>query len=76
MRRPYFSIFTQEFLEYDILYTGKISPRFIFALFAIWPEGKYKTGLIQLFIKDYVRKLETGRIQDWANQSKIYIGPK
>ena len=39
----------------QLLYTGKISPRFIFAL---WPEGKFKTGPIELYIKDYVRKLE------------------
>ena len=57
----------------DILYTGKIRPRFIFAL---WHEGEFKTGLIQLFIKDYVRKLESGRIQDWAKQFQISIGRK
>ena len=44
---------------------GKFRPSFIFAL---WPEGEFKTGLIQLFIKDYVKKnwwvgeFKTGRI--------------
>ena len=35
---------------------GKFRPCFIFALFALWPEGQFKTGLIELFVKDYVRK--------------------
>ena len=48
-----------------ILYMGKISPRFIFAL---WFEGEFKTGPVELYIKDYVRKLDGGQIQDWANQ--------
>ena len=26
----------------------KFRPRFIFALFVIWPEGKFNTGLIEL----------------------------
>ena len=41
-----------------ILYTGKISPRFIFALFALWPEGEFKTGLIELFHET---------LGEWAN---------
>ena len=45
-----------------ILYTGKISPSFIFVLFALWPVGEFKTGPIELYIKDCVRKLEGGRI--------------
>ena len=55
---------------------GKFRPRFIFALFAHWPEGEFKTGLIQLYLLDYVGKLESGRIQEWANQSRIGIGRK
>ena len=55
---------------------GKFRPRFIFALFVLWPEGKFKTGLIELCIKDYIRKLECGRIQEWANQSQNSIGRK
>ena len=47
---------------------GKIRPRFIFALFALWFEGEFKTGLIEFCTKDYVTKLESARIQDWANQ--------
>ena len=59
-----------------ILYTGKISPLFIFALFALLSEGKFKTGQIELYLKDYKIKIEGGRIQDWANQSQISIGRK
>ena len=55
---------------------GKFCPRFIFTLFALLPVGEFKTGLIQLFIKDYVRKLDSGRIQDWTNQSYISIERK
>ena len=39
-------------------------------------RGEFKTGLIELYIKEYVRKLESGRIQDWANRSQISIGRK
>ena len=47
-----------------LLYTGKI-------------QGGFKIELIKLPIKDYVRKLESGRIQDSANQSQIVsIGRK
>ena len=53
---------------------GKFLPRFIFALFALWPEGEFKTGLIELYIKDYIRKLDSGRIQDWANKFQNSIG--
>ena len=53
---------------------GKFRPHFIFALFALWPEGEFKAGLIQSFIKDFVGKLVSGRIQDWVNQSHISIG--
>ena len=38
------------------------------------PEGEFKTGLIELYIKDYIKKLESGRIQGWANLSQISIG--
>ena len=55
---------------------GKLRPRFIFVLFAFWPEGDFKTGLIQLSIKDFIRKLESGRIQDWVNQFQNSIGRK
>ena len=33
-----------------LLYTGKILPPFIFTLFALWPEGELKTGLIDLLL--------------------------
>ena len=51
------------------VYRENFAPVFIFALFALWPEGEFKTGFIQLYIKVYVRKLDSGRIQDWVNQS-------
>ena len=41
---------------------GKFRPCFIFAL---WPEGKFKTGLIELCIKDIVKKLDS-----WANSRR------
>ena len=36
---------------------GKFHPCFIFALFALWPEGEFKIGLIELSIKVYIRKM-------------------
>ena len=59
-----------------LLYTGKFRPRFIFVLFALSSEGEFKTGLIDLYRKDHIRKLESGRIQDPANQSQVSIGRK
>ena len=50
---------------------GKFRPRFIFDLFALWRESEFKTGLIEVCTKDYIRKQESGRIQDWANQFQI-----
>ena len=32
--------------------------------------------MILQYVMEYVRKLESGRIQDWANQSQICIGRK
>ena len=52
---------------------GKFRPRFIFAL---WPGGEFKTGLIEFCTKDYVTKLEIWRIQDWANQFQISVERK
>ena len=63
-------------MNIHLLYTGKISPPFYFALLALWPEGEFKTGLIELYIKDYIRKLESGRIRDLANQFQNSIGRK
>ena len=54
----------------------KFRPRFIFALFAVWPEGEFKTELIEFCIKVYVTKLDSGWIQDWANQFQISVGRK
>ena len=36
---------------------GKFRPLFIFALLALWPEGEFKTGLIEIYLEDYIRKL-------------------
>ena len=55
-----------------VLYTGKFHPNFIFAL---WLYDKFKTGLIELY-KDYVTKLESGQIEDWAIKFQISIGQK
>ena len=55
---------------------GNFRPRFIFAHFAHRLEGEFKTGLIESYIKDCIRKYESGRIQDWANQSRISRGRK
>ena len=53
---------------------GKFHPHFIFNLFALWPEGEFKTGLIELCIKNYATNLERGQIQDWSNLFQISIG--
>ena len=47
-----------------------------FFLFTLWPEGEFKTGLIELYTKHYIRKQKSGQIQNWANQSQISIGQK
>ena len=80
-KQPFAKLYTFErgigvyYIHWMMLYTGKISPRFFFfALFTLWHEGEFKTGLIQSFLKDYVRKLVSGRIQNWANQFRISIG--
>ena len=39
---------------------GKFRPCFIFTLFALSPEGEFKTGLIESYIEDYIRKLGSG----------------
>ena len=76
--------FWSQWLNFDVITTvqttdciqGKFCPLFIIALFALWPEGELKTELIALYTKDYIRKLESGRIQDWANQSQKSMGRK
>ena len=61
-------------LDSRILYTEKISSHFIFALFAFWFEGKFKTGPIEIYIK-VVLCNKTG---EWANSrlGKSVSGPK
>ena len=51
---------------------GKFCPHFIYTFFAFWLESKFKTGLVELFVKDYVRKLENGRIQILSDQMHAY----
>ena len=62
-------------IEYNMKYwiQGKFCPCFIFAHFALSPEGEFKTGLIEFRIKVYVTKLDGGRIQDLANQFQIPV---
>ena len=43
---------------------GKFHPHFIFALSGLLLEGKFKAGLIEFYMKDYIRKGESGQIQD------------
>ena len=43
---------------------GKFRDCFIFALYALWPKGKFKTELIELNLNEYVRKFKSGLIQD------------
>ena len=38
-------------------------------------RANFKLGQLN-GIKNYIRKLECGRIQDWANQSVVLIGQK
>ena len=54
---------------------GKFRPRH-FRPFRLLSEGEFKTGQIELYIKDNKIKIEGGRIQDWVNQSQISIGRK
>ena len=42
---------------------GKFWPRFIFDLFALWFEGEFKTGSIELFINNYVTKWRVGEFK-------------
>ena len=55
-----------------------ICPCFIFSLFTLQHESQFKTGLIELNTKesDFVKKLESGQIQDLVNQSQISTGWK
>ena len=67
--------------HYQYLYSQREAPLYCiqgkFSPFSpFWHEGEFKTGLILLFIDIYVRKLESGRIQDLVNQSQSSIGRK
>ena len=64
-------IYGLNLLEYCI--QRKFGPHFIFALFAIWPEGEFKTGPIELYTKDHARKFEKGRIS-LRYRTKIRLG--
>ena len=52
------------------IYRENFVPGLFFAPFALWPEGKFKTGLIELYVKDYVRKLQSERMQDCSLRSE------
>ena len=67
-KRSYYMFFIEELTQLPLLYTGKISPPFIFALFALWPEGEIKTGLIERYINEYAIKLERVQIQECVNR--------
>ena len=71
-------IISQSYSEDENWYyiQGKFCPRFILALFALWPEGEFKTVLIDFYVKDCVTNLGHGRIQDLANQFQISVGRK
>ena len=58
------NIHGNHYQKYTCTIYREIFPGFIFALFALRPEGELKTGLIELYIKDFIRKLKSGRIQD------------
>ena len=56
-------------------------PCFIFALFAFWSEGQFKTLAIELYVKDYVKnwrsgKFKTGRISLGSIKGDTKTGQK
>ena len=53
---------------------GKFCPHFIFPLFALCSKGEFKTGLIGIFVKDYVRNFFCLRIQDWQISFRSVLG--
>ena len=59
-----------------LLYTAENLSPFYFSIFAVSHEGEFKTGLIELHIKHYVRNFENGRIQDLANSLGSLQGEK
>ena len=50
------------------VYRENFAPCFIFAIFAKWPKGEFKTEQIELYVMDYVGKLESGQIQEVVNR--------
>ena len=47
----------------NIVYRENFAPVLCSPIFALLLEGEFKTGLIELFIKDYKRKLEIGEFK-------------
>ena len=82
------SLQNNEFLSYELIIwkinlteiaysiQGKFRSNFIFDLIVLWSEGEFRTGLIESYIKECVTKVESGRVQDLANQSQISVGWK
>ena len=56
-----------------ILYRENFAP-VLFSPSAL--RAKLTLGLIKLYMKHYVRKLDSKGIQDWAKQSQVSIGRK
>ena len=42
---------------------GKFRPCFIFPLFALCSESEFKTGLSEIFVKDYVKNYRVGEFK-------------
>ena len=68
-----FKLFVLRLFLKNTIYRENFALVFFFALFALWPEGEFKT---ELYLKDYIRKLGSGWIQDWANLFQNSIGRK
>ena len=47
----------------------KIWPRYIFAL---WPDGEFKTGPIELYISVYIKKMEWANSREGESVSDLY----
>ena len=59
------------FAAQNDLWWEKISPILLFTIFAIWPFGKFQTGQIELYGKDYARKFANSRLR--KSVSDLYL---
>ena len=55
-------------------YRKNFAPIFILALFPLRSKDEFKTGLIYLYTRGYIAKLEIWQIQDWAHEFQISLG--